>query len=40
VTVPPLATVYLQLEPATVPPPPVVEKQSEPQKSALKKPLN
>jgi 1,4-alpha-glucan branching enzyme len=29
VTVPPLATVYLRLDPSTVPPPPVVKKSSE-----------
>jgi len=40
VTVPPLATVYLRLDPSTVPQPPVVKKLSEPEKSELKKPTN
>jgi 1,4-alpha-glucan branching enzyme len=40
VTVPPLATVYLRLDPSTVPPPPVVKKKSEPQKPERTKPTH
>ena len=40
VTVPPLATVYLRLDPGTVPPPPAVEKKPALQKPQLKKPAN
>jgi 1,4-alpha-glucan branching enzyme len=40
VTVPPLATVYLRLDPSTVPPPPAVKKKSEPKKPELTKSAN